>query len=723
MSDWGIGIGLKGLYGSQNFAERKKAEQETMQLYTQQVEKDKLAEEAAQLRQQQYDEKISAFSDKLLAPDRDRINKKAGILSMRIREELKMHGGNMGKFLAAGGHTMMEDYKNGVIKSEEASAYLDNKKNSDLILQLQTSGKGHLIAKRDMNAFKSYGEKGEGKITYSGMLNEVKLPDADLYEYGSKIPAKDILEQNRLQIYGNYKMEYPDAPEPSDYDLEVYTDQNYGGKGKEWQRAEAIKHEANRHAEQMAKTQADYLAEIYKANMKGSGRNSKTYKDADGNEIEIDNATGQIVKNPDDKTLKGVGGFTRLQSQEVQRAFGRQPQNITINELYDPKTGELKEFHSEDFKRISKPLSKGFLTAQDQATAENVPLIDIADKGAKKGSLMYKAQGLVYNSFEPVGAREIYGSSTMKLAKTFLGSNVTVDEANKKVTNWAPNDSSYMANGVRVADSDDQVDKEYYKGDYKVKGIVSVMTAANAETGSETIVMNQMDGDKVHKKNKSSQMGKYGNSPIKHKMAMVMENEYGVQFYQLMDADSPSTNNIHTALGVNDDLVDITEDAYNQNNTEKSSLQQKEVAKQETKQYWDAIEGNTQVWQNIPNEVARFSHDNTYSPIRVNLFKTFYSGVARSRGMNSVEDVASFSTNPLTSLSSEISEYDKEGFRFKKGPNTFQSLSEMIKDSTNSDELIVSAIINYSQQKHPEDVAHLQSWLENVKYLNKERVR
>lgn len=723
MSDWGIGIGLKGLYGSQNFAEKRKEEQQTMQLYTQQIEKDKLAEEAAQLRQQQYDEKISAFSDKLLAPDRDRINKKAGILSLRIREELKMHGGNMSKFLAAGGHTMMEDYKNGVIKSEEASAYLDNKKNSDLILQLQTSGKGHLVTKKDLNNFKSYGTKGEGKITYSGMLNEVKLPDSDMYEYGQDIPAEDILEMNRVQIEGNYSIDFPDSPQPTDYDLKVYTAQNYGGKGKNWQRTQNINQEANRHAEQMAKTQADYLTEIYKANIKGSGnKNSRTYKDDDGNEVEVNNTTGNIVKNPDDKTQKGTGGFTRLYSQEVQRAIGRQPQNMTVNDLYDKK-GNIKEFHSADFKKISKPLAKGFLTAQDQATAENVPLIDISDKGAKKGSIMYWAQGKIYNSFEPVGARQVYGANDMKLVKTFLGGNVVIDEANRKLTDWVPNDNSYMANGVRIVDSDDNVDKEFYKGNYKVKGVVSVMTAANAETNSETIVMNMMDGDKIHAKNKSKQMAKYGNSPMKNKMAMVMENEYGVQFYQLMDTDAPSTNNIHKALGEYDDLVDITEDAYNQNNTQNANLQQKNVAEQETKQYWDTMEGNTEVWKNIPNEVTRFSQDNTYSPVRVNLFKTFYSGLARSKNMNGVGDVATFSTNPLTSLSNEITEYDKEGFKFRKNQNTVQNLSEMVADSTNSDETIVTALINYSSEKHPKDLPQLQSWLENVKYLNKERAK
>ena len=726
MSDWGIGIGLKGLYGSQNFAERKKAEQETMQLYTQQVEKDKLAEEAAQLRQQQYDEKISAFSDKLLAPDRDRINKKAGVLSMRIREELKMHGGNMGKFLAAGGHSMMEDYKNGVIKSEEASAYLDNKKNSDLILQLQSSGKGHLITKRDLNNFKSYGEKSEGKITYSGMLNEIKLPDADGYEWGQKIPAKDILRLNKLQAYGNYKMEYPDAPEPTDYDLEVYIDQNYGGVGKEWQRAEAIKREENRHQEEVSKQQADYLVGMAKA--AASGKGHKTYKDEDGNTVEMD-ANGQMVsrngvKNPDYKDAKGVGGFTRSMTEEIQRGIGRNPK-LTVNDWYDAKGNKKAGILSPDFLKVSSPIDVEYFTGTDMPTKEKQKWgIDINGvDNSEKGTWARSMAETFHDQYVPANARQVFKEVTGTALPYFLGGNVKYDSANKTVTGWKPNSETFMANGVQIKNNDDPTDLESYAGDYTVKGIISVGTTKGTGKGKlgggELIVMDQMNGKTVHKRNALTQKEEYGGSGIEQKLAVVLENKNGDQFYQTVGINDHSMAQLMKTLKDKDNIADLSEAKFNKQNSVDYNKSQNDGAVQDTKAYWDELANNKTVWQNIPREVAKFSANGEYNNARVNLFKTFHVAVAMADGETSTAALKNYTTNPSMALSTEIEEYDKAGFKYNG-----QNLSEMIKDLSHSDEEIITALINFSGQTGNDgDIPMLQAWLENAKYLNKVRTK
>ena len=75
--NWAIGQGYLGLYNTTNKRESAKDELNVLQVLDQQMRQDKADKEAAQLKEQAYQDQISKFSDQLLAGDRNRINKKA----------------------------------------------------------------------------------------------------------------------------------------------------------------------------------------------------------------------------------------------------------------------------------------------------------------------------------------------------------------------------------------------------------------------------------------------------------------------------------------------------------------------------------------------------------------------------------------------------------------------------------------------------------------------
>ena len=87
----------------------------------------------------------------------------------------------------------MSEYRNGVINSEEASQYIDNKKNMERILDMQSKGLGHLINPIDMYNLNQYHKNGEGKISFTGSLNEIEMLPPESVEWGEEITADKIL--------------------------------------------------------------------------------------------------------------------------------------------------------------------------------------------------------------------------------------------------------------------------------------------------------------------------------------------------------------------------------------------------------------------------------------------------------------------------------------------------------------------------------------------------
>ena len=236
--DWALGYGMTGLVNSSNNSERTKNEFATLQMLKQQMDAEQLSQEQAQLKEAAYQEQITKYADTLLGPDKERLLKKSKELSQTVREKIKLYGGDMKRFFADGGHRVFADYKDLVINSPEAISYKENSKNMAMILEAQSKGLGHLINPFDLGNMLDY-QKGIGKkITYTGLMNQLNMPDPNAYDWGVEIPAKDIIAKNKFAIMANYKMANPDYEgEPSEKELEAWTKATYGGlKGTNAQR-------------------------------------------------------------------------------------------------------------------------------------------------------------------------------------------------------------------------------------------------------------------------------------------------------------------------------------------------------------------------------------------------------------------------------------------------------------------------------------------------------
>lgn len=696
MSDWAVGQGLAALYGGPNKIAREDASMQKMIVFDGVMKQKRVEEEMAQLKEQQYNEQISKFADELLAPDRDRINNKAKLLSQRVRQEIANQGGDMRKFFASGGHTIMADYKNGIINSQEASVYLNNKKNTEFILKVQQAGKGHLLSPVDLDNFKRYGETGQGEITYSGMLNEIEMPDAQNYDYGAKIPARDILMTNYAKIYGNYKMMYPDSAEPTTEALEAFTDQMYQGRGAEWRRKLSIDQEANRHKEALAKTQADLMAEILKA----QGKTGKQATDANGNPI----PGGDSVVDPFEKQ------YIDLIPAQVADAFSLTPSQFGVEDL--EKGANL----SETLLQMSEDIPLDEIAGTDHNLNEKGWLFDAKAPLFKKGNPGNDVQKALENKYAPVQARRLFKGLQLEVADAFfnLEGEKAIDKSSRKYKDYRPSDNSFLADGKQAVNNSDVIDYEsYIDRGFEVKDIVTVQVGKDKD-GKRMIAMDRIDGNKVHKDSRENLKNQFASSTLNNQMAIVMESEYGDRFYELIDPrDAATMNKITKKLGPLADNTSMSEDKYNR----AKRMEQKQVAvsktKKETEAFWSQIHGNPKVFENVYYDGLALSSTGQYTGKHKNLMKAYYASLAQMGGLTSPNDVMEITKRSDMNIQNDINEWDDKGFKYEN-----KTLKELIKSGSYGDREILLLMYNFAQDKSPQDLPMLEKWINNVDYLN-----
>jgi hypothetical protein len=705
MSDWGVGQGLSALYGTQNKLAREDASMQKMVVFDGVMKQKKADQELAQLKEQQYNEQISKFADNLLAPDRNRINNKAKLLSQRVREEIANQGGDMTKFFANGGHTIMSDYKNKIINSEEANAYLENKKNTEFILKVQEAGKGHLLSPIDLDNFRKYGETGEGRITYSGMFNEIEMPPSENYDYGQKIPARDILMSNYAKIYGNYKMMYPDSGEPSREALEAFTDQMYQGRGSEWQRQMTIEKEANRHKEMLAQQKVDMveaMAKLGGINSKGKS-GSKTY-DADGNEI----AGGDGVVDPYEK------GYVDLITGQISDAYSEMPSQFSVDDLLSGKVT------SSTLNQLSEDIPLGELAGTFHNVSEKGWFGGLFDAGASqgvKGELSNDFDAAFQSDYAPVGARRVFKGVKDNVADSFFNikdKTKSIATNNGKYVGYRPSDKSFMADGSRTISGGRQVDYEAYaERKFEVKDIVSVHVGKDQD-GNQMIAMHEVDNGKPSKKSVENLKKQFANSTLNSQMAIVLESENGDRFYELIDPkDSSTMNKITQDLGPLANATSLKEDTYNREQRLKKKNGEVAASKAEAEEFWSVMNGNPRVFENTYYDGVALSGTGQYTGKHSNFIKGFYATLAQLSGDNSPNAVMDITKDPEMNIQRDIREYDEKGFVYNN-----QNLTEIVKSGRYSDKEILTMMYNFAVKNSPEDVPIVSKWINNVDYLN-----
>ena len=232
----GIAGGLIGL--TANVGKREQAQRDigTRMQMLNLKKQDEAEEQMAEAQYQDMIAKVQAEADGLLENDRTAINLKAKALQNDIRKKVKALGGSKSAFMKQGGISDLANYKKDLLSSNEYVQYKNNKTNMERILMLKEKGLGHLINEKDMAALNSYNTNGKGKITYTGVLNEIEV-DEQAYEWGSIITPEQVLQNssNRMKIIANWEADTGQDYNPT-YDEEVLKGyikyKGYGGVGR-----------------------------------------------------------------------------------------------------------------------------------------------------------------------------------------------------------------------------------------------------------------------------------------------------------------------------------------------------------------------------------------------------------------------------------------------------------------------------------------------------------
>lgn len=691
---WAISKGLNALYNKSNKTQETKEELNTLKILSEEQKQDRLEKEQAQIKEQAYYDQISKFADNLLQNDRDKINQKTKLLAKNVREHMKYYGGSAQKFFANGGHKILNEYKRGVINSEEASIYLQNKKNMTFILDAQQRGKGHLLNQKDLENLKNYKNQKGNAITYSGLLNEIELPNANNYDYGSEVPAEDILKNksNYMKIYGNWTMANPNSGEPDMNDLIVYTKKHYGLKGSNTAK------QVQQQRERLAKIKA--LSKAKSSSKGGSGRGSSKRKKEDPVLL-----TGQV---------------SSLLSYMPKKASDFYNRDLYKNFNYK---NQLNTLAKEDFNSFANDKSLKHKSTFDTGhQGEDIPLI---------GGLVKKANNLFGDWFNeelaPTNARTFFKGTEPLIAKSVLSlDDENLDQANRIVKTITPNGDWFDAGGRKLNTLDDELDYDSYKGDYKIGGVINIGVVKTDNNGNNkyNMLMDIYDGNDIDdKKTKAYNEGflrydKEGkvsqDANIDNQMAIVLEREDGTRFYAPFNPSDPNiATKINEELKGYNDIQPVVKDAKKRTSDEENISKYTKDQEVLYSNFWNVVEENNDLIKPMYSELTSFSKNGNYDGRRDNLIKSFYGAMATlaAGGQDiSNKNAKSFIGNIFSdthftdSIMEAMSEQDED-------------YETMIKNYSNSDKEIVLKML----EKDPDESqkSFYQAWLQNLEYLNK----
>lgn len=693
--DWGIAVGLQGLYGKSNYVERNRTEMATLSAMGAEKERGDAMKEQAQLKEQAYMEEISKFSDTLLGPDRNKINEKAKFLQARMKEKISYYGGDMQKFFSEGGHKFLGDYKRSLMTSPETTQYMENKKNMNVLLEMMSKKQGHLINARDYQSLVDYQNNGGGVISFSGMYNEIELPDLDAYDYGSEIPAQDILDKNFVAIYGNYIIDNPDKsdldPQDLKHDLLAYTQLNYGGKGKNWQRQQKAVEEKNRHEEQMAKM----INENLKIKM---GSKTKKMIDVNGNEVEVYDDT-----QPEDKD------YSNLLSNEVLRgihSISPAEKKFTLDEF-------MKGYNVKDnatFNEMFEPVNAGNLVSEHVDLAEH----SMFDTGRSDATKYRKGTISLNDYFVPANAYTVKGFQPHKDKigeMMFSGLKVV----NGKVIGLTPTNDMFLPDGASIdahGKREEAIDINAYTGDYTIKNVF-IGGVTETKDGKE-IVMNKTNSKgELDKDWMEEAKAKYSGDIKGNQLIVQVEDERGQVFYKAMEYTPVLSQKINEKLGASNQLAKVDKDYSQKSNTQQSQVK---LAKEEKEQYvqsWNVVnEQAGNVFKQKTSEAIMLSPQGTYDQQSANFVKSYYVALAsmvdgQIKNANTLKQMVE---TPGASLMNVVKEAKDEGYDVKgkitQGASALEVIDDLIRlesDKTDS---------------NPGNVQVLELWRKNMMFLN-----
>ena len=715
--DWGFGQAVSKLYTGTSATERNKNEMATIGLMENQYVKENAEKDAAQLKQQTYDKEVQDFANKLLGPDRNKINQRAKILQSKVRDQIKFYGGDMTRFFANGGGKVMDDYRSGVVNSVEATEYMENQKNAFQLAYAQIKGMGGQINPNDLQSLKDYNENGGGKITYSGLLNKITMPDAGSYQIETEIPAEDIYMLNKFAIDGDF-IAVMGRPPADKLEALNYIKLHHGAKGSNSENQEKIR--ANqlgwaKEGNDKIKNDQDYQVAMAKIAASG-GRKTKTVDGPNGSVEVYDDEQGGMV-TPNNTDYKGQAGYKASLASKTMNAIATVGNDIAAGDFFTGMKNN-KEGLSK-LEQVSVAADAKPITFYDQSLREKKTIYDFSNSDDKNGVINEFGQWVAGNKqYTLMNARKLYQGKESVVAKGLL--NITddkqIDLSTGTLHDWQPDDSFYRSNGSKNADNPDPIDHDEYNGEWKIQGIY-MGGLGKSRKGKDSLVMNLMDNDKVAENNGKNYQEMYSNSTIRPVQVVVLTNDAGDVFYKALDNNQYTANYIHNALKEDDDPSAISTAAYQENNVSKSNKAANDESKKDLDVFWKTNIKDPFTTKTIQLQLA-ILNPGAITNKRDSLVKAFYGMIAYNNGAYNTKDYASFVTEQKRNFITYARHAEDEGFKIKVN-NKELRFRDALNSSLNNIELI-DRIIKWSEDNGQSDqIPMLQQWRENLQVVEK----
>lgn len=573
--DWSGALGYAGLYENVNKRESAKQDLATLSVLSQEVKQQKKEQEEAQLKEQAYYDQISKFADTLLAPDRARVNEKSKGMAQMVRNHLKQYGGDISKFWANGGHKIIGDYKNSIINSDESSIYLENKKNMERILDMQSKGFGHLLNSTDSFNLKQYEATGKGRITYTGMLSELKMPDPNSEIWGKEITADRILhnEGNYMKVYTNYKIEFPNAGEPTQQDLLQYVAARHSDMlGTNWQKPMQERSQAFQEFDSSRKFEHDVYSDNRDFKFREYQQQMQNYQWEKGFQLEADaqdfNQQLQMLEleyannGGARKSSSSSTGYMNAQGDPISKEDYAATNNF-MSDMENVNAIMNSEINSID--KITSTTSDVYksILGEDTLLDNNYSYYDRSGNGG--GSMI---NTVFDRQYKPRGSKIIFTGQVAETALKNTGLFKMDADGNIKNLNLEQNPDLFSANGVRIKDWSagslkpkegffyDNYAQQISGTTFKVKGIVTGVVGKDNQNNDVLITDVTKVGDNgktVISESKTKEWNKNykaGNKQFNHKMLVAIENEKGQVFYKPIDGNVEKTM-LSTFAGMN----------------------------------------------------------------------------------------------------------------------------------------------------------------------------
>jgi hypothetical protein len=505
-------VGLQGLQGNINTTDDAIRDLSVLEKMDQRIQYDKEKEVEAQKQEELMYERAYQMSDKLLEKDRIAINKRIAMFQGQVTSHLKDSGGSRKSFMENGGLSVMNKITNSIMRSDEAVRYQENKKNLAKIIEAKDKGLGHLIAPTDLQSLEDYeNSEAGGQITYSGIMSEIEIPPSANFDYGTDIPLEKILsnKSNMMRIKANYKINYPERPEPDANQIYQFAKKmGYGGTGSSTARMQLASREAMKKAQYDAKRASQ----------------AKTHKNSYLGQMEV------------------------LKSQ-VKPGMSIQD----INEKYD---GNMIEALSKDNPSFNKLLSSRFtqMSRKRNLTEEGPDPTDLLD-AQDSGPLDNIAQMVGYFANDKMGLKEAY--NILPYNQKEMGERAFHDATveNGYLLDFEPAETDFRMDGVKLTGAyklDDQ-----HKGKYKLLGTTTALKAKmTSDNGEEALLMNAYDDDGTLDKKSTAKMDEaYGDSETILTTVMAYENEDGNIFYRELEMSDPQIRTVFSNALAEDDNI------------------------------------------------------------------------------------------------------------------------------------------------------------------------